>query len=161
MFIPILHRYDAHGSWDGSLSIPNEWNGIAKPIVVMTAVPGPKATGAGRAPTVVLATVHATDPTDPFLLSWTKDAANPIQIRAADPKHAAISYRSTPGQVWKNGDHWNMLILGHRYTTKDPSLHTWEFVETGKFLSAPTRPGPTPWPGGESGGQWFSKLAPR
>ena len=33
---------DAHGSWDGSLQIPNEWNGITEPVVIMAAVPGKK-----------------------------------------------------------------------------------------------------------------------
>ena len=40
--VPHPDWYDAHGSWDGSLSIPNKWNGITEPVVVMTAVEGHK-----------------------------------------------------------------------------------------------------------------------
>jgi len=40
------------------------------------------------------------------------------------------------------------LILGTRYTTKDPSFHTWGTAPGPKFINA-----------GENGGQWFSPIA--
>jgi sucrose-6-phosphate hydrolase SacC (GH32 family) len=157
--------YDAHGSWDGSLQIPNEWNGITEPVVVMTAVPGTKPGSTSEeskrpeyvprthrnwtagAPQVgmamQMAIVRATNASDPFLVSWTKDAANPINFNTGQ----ITSPYDTPGQIWRNGDHWNFLILGNRYTTKDPTFHTWDVVKE-KFANF-----------GENGGQWFSKLA--
>ena len=35
--VPHPDWYDAHGSWDGSMSFPNEWNGITEPIAVYDA----------------------------------------------------------------------------------------------------------------------------
>jgi hypothetical protein len=156
--VPHNDWYDAHGSWDGSLAIPNEWNGLTEPVVVMTAVPGRKPPGVAegaRPPPDTLSTlqhqpdnplralhsglngagagagagvpgidggsrsrmsmemvvVHATNASDPFLLSWTKDANNPINFSSG----MIGSPYQTPSQVWKNGDHWNMLICGTRY----------------------------------------------
>ena len=60
--------YDAHGSWDGSLSIPNSYNGLKEPVVIMTAVPGRKPGKIGMS--MEMAVVRPTDPTDPFLLNW-------------------------------------------------------------------------------------------
>ena len=93
---------------------------------------------------VGMAVVRPTNASDPFLLSWTKDAANPINFTSG----ALTTPYDTPGQVWKNGDHWNYVILGVRYTTKDPTLHTWGVAPGPKFMNL-----------GENGGQWFSKLA--
>lgn len=129
---------------DGSLSIPNAWNGIAEPVVVMTAVPGSNPAAPGKRYSTQMAVVRPTDPTDPFLLSWTKDANNPINFTSGK----LTTPYDTPGQVWKNGDHWNFLILGQRYTTKDPSFHTWGLATPPQFIKA-----------GENGGQWFSHLA--
>ena len=38
--VPHPDWYDQRGSWDGSLSVPNGWNGIREPVVVMTAETG-------------------------------------------------------------------------------------------------------------------------
>ena len=40
--VPQSNWYDAHGSFDGSLSVPNDWNGLTEPVVVMTSVEGTK-----------------------------------------------------------------------------------------------------------------------
>merc|ERR1712166_98964 len=139
--------YDAHGSWDGSLSVPNEWNGLKEPVVIMTTVEGTPPAGTNRSRVgghVGMAVVHPTNSTDPFLVSWTKDPHNPIEF---DSGVLTTPY-DTPGQVWRNGNHWNFLILGERYTTTDPKLHTWGVAPGPKFINA-----------GENGGQWFSKLA--
>ena len=142
--VPHPDWYDAHGSWDGSLSVPHTWNGITAPVVVMTGIEGAKPHSPPPRPyTVAMAVVRPTNLHDPYLLNWTKDANNPIRFESGAP----TTPYDTPGQVWKNGDHYNLLILGQRYTTKDPSLHTWSVAPT-KFANF-----------GEQGGQWFSPLA--
>jgi sucrose-6-phosphate hydrolase SacC (GH32 family) len=142
--VPHADWYDAHGSWDGALSIPHEWNGILEPVIIMTAIEGAKPHAPPPPPyTTTLAVVRPTDPSDPFLLNWTKDAKNPVQFISGE----LTTPNDTPGQVWKNGDHYNFLIDGRRYTTKDPSFHTWG-VASVKFADF-----------GEQGGQWFSPLA--
>ena len=135
--VPHPDWYDSHGSWDGSLSLPHDWNGLSEPVVVMTAVEDSHYK-------VGMAVVRPTNASDPFLLSWTKDAANPINFTSG----ALTTPYDTPGQLWKNGDHWNFLILGTRYTTTDPSFHTWGVAPGDKFAKF-----------GETGGQWFSPIA--
>ena len=156
--VPQNNWYDAHGSFDGSLSVPNEWNGLTEPVVVMTAVEGSKPP-ASRAEwlrvgaqhpdwySIGMAIVRPTNASDPFLASWTKDAANPVAWSNGTWPSPMTPY-DTPGQVWKNGDHWNFLILGNRYTTTDATFHSWGLAPGDKFINA-----------GENGGQWFSKLA--
>ena len=141
--VPHADSYDAFGSWDGSLSVPHDWNGITEPVVLMTACA--KAWCAGGVDAVGMAVVRPTRSSDPFLVSWTKDQANPVEFANGS---AIDSAYDTPGQIWKNGDHWNFLVVGERYTSKDPSFHTWRRVEN------------ETWPTGETGGQWFSPLAP-
>lgn len=116
--VPHPDWYDAHGSWDGSLSLPNEWNGITEPVVVMTAVEGtPPISEKERGKTkhgyfahhfrntkfndtaglrMGMAVVRATNASDPFLVSWTKDAKNPIHFESG----AINSPYDTPGQVF-------------------------------------------------------------
>ena len=145
--VPHPDWYDAHGSWDGSLSVPHDWNGITEPVVLMTTVEGtpPMDKGADHAGMAVgMAIVRPTDASDPMLLSWTKDTANPIAFANGS---AITSPYDTPGQIWKSGDHWNFLVVGQRYSTTDPTFHTWRRVENES------------WPTGEFGGQWFSPLA--
>jgi hypothetical protein len=87
-----------------------------------------------------MAVVHATNASDPFLLSWTKDTPNPIAFEGQGT--------SFPSEVWKNGDHWNFIAYGTRYTTKDPTFHTWGAAPGPKFINA-----------GENGGQFFGLIA--
>ena len=162
--VPHPDWYDAHGSWDGSLSVPHDWNGITEPVVLMTTVEGappgdaaaadrPRSIRAAAATArsrssagmaVGMAVVRPTNASDPYLVSWTKDAANPV---AFENGSAIDSPYDTPGQIWRSGDHWNFLVVGERYTTTDPTLHTWRKVAGEQ------------WPTGEFGGQWFSPLA--
>ena len=143
--IPHPDWYDAHGSWDGSLSYPHKWNGIQEPVIVMTAIEGAHPPSPPPPPyTVAMAVVRPSNASDPFLLNWTKDATNPIHFDSG----ALTTPYDTPGQVWRNGDHFNFLILGQRYTSSDPSFHTWRLASGGKFADF-----------GEQGGQWFSPLA--
>ena len=143
--VPHPDWYDDHGSWDGSLSVPREWNGLTEPVVVMTAIEGTKPGSPPPSPyTVAMAVVRPTNASDPFLLSWTKDASNPIKFMSGK----LTTPYDTPGQVWKNGDNYSFLILGQRYTTTDPTFHTWGLAPGPKFANL-----------GEQGGQWFSPLA--
>ena len=142
--VPRDEWYDRHGSFDGALAMPNEWNGIEEPTVMMTSIQGANPAGGGRVGSTGMAIVRPTNASDPFLLSWTKDPANPMLI---DGRDTISSPYDTPGQMWKNGDHWNYLNLGERFTTTDPTFHTWTAAPGPKFINA-----------GENGGQWFSKL---
>ena len=137
--VPQDEWYDRHGSFDGALAMPNAWNGIEAPMVMMTSIQGGKPGGGGRIGSVGMAIVRPSNASDPFLLSWTKDAANPMLI---DGRDTISSPYDTPGQMWKNGDHWNYLNLGVRYTTKDPTFHNWSAAPGPKFINA-----------GENGGQ--------
>ena len=137
--VPHPDAYDAHGSWDGSLSVPHAWNGITEPVVLMTAC-----SSQWCHPGVGMAVVHPTNASDPFLLNWTKAANNPV---AFENGSAITSAYDTPGQIWRNGDHYNFLVVGERYTTKDPTFHTWRRVPNEQ------------WPTGEFGGQWMAPLA--
>ena len=47
-------------------------------------------------------TLNIFNASDPFLLSWTKDKANPIKFNTGQ----IGSPYQTPGQIWKNKDHW-------------------------------------------------------
>ena len=106
--VPHPDWYDAHGSWDGSLSIPRDstsfpipgGNGITAPVVLMTAVPGtaPPNTPPSVKDRITMAIVRATKPSDPFLLSWTKDAKNPINYTSGEKGTISTAY-DTPGQV--------------------------------------------------------------
>jgi hypothetical protein len=114
--VPHPDWYDAHGSWDGSLSIPRDessfpgGNGIDAPVVLMTAVPGKAppnfSNASSRLDHITMAIVRASKPDDPFLLSWTKDAANPITYSNGTKGTLSTPF-DTPGQIWKTGNHWN------------------------------------------------------
>ena len=85
--VPHPDWYDAGGSWDGSLSIPNQWNGLTEPVVIMTS--------RVNATAMAMAVVRPTNASDPFLLSWTKDENNPIEFTS----DALTSGLDTPGQI--------------------------------------------------------------
>ena len=70
-------------------------------------------------------------------MTWTRDAKNPVEFQGAP---AAF-----PGQIWKNGDHFNFVMQGSRYETSDPSFHTWK--NAGKMVGL-----------GEHGGQWWTSV---
>lgn len=143
--VPHADWYDHHGSWDGSLSVPRAWNGLTEPVVVMTAIEGARPHSPPPPPySVAMAIVRPSNASDPFLLNWTKDASNPINFTSGK----LTTPYDTPGEVWKNGDNYSFLILGERYTTTDPTFHTWGVAPGPKFADY-----------GETGGQWFSPIA--
>lgn len=65
---------------------------------------------------------------------WTRVAGNPVVFEGAP---AAF-----PGQIWKNGDHWNMVMQGARYQSNDSTFHKW--ANKGPMVGR-----------GEHGGQWW------
>lgn len=54
-----------------------------------------------------------------------------------------------PSTIWKNGDHWNFIAQGARFTTKDKSFREWTRVVE-KDPAAPDMIGCH-----ENGGQWW------
>ena len=75
------------------------------------------------------------DLADPELTHWQKDPNNPINTTnlpcGSRVKNTAGAF---PGSIFQNGDHWNFLSYGYRFTTTDPMLHDWRQVEE-QFLS--------------------------
>jgi len=121
-------------TWDGSISmLPAEDGG---PVIIYDAQDGKMSRGnLGDRP--ILGVARLKDPKDKYLMTWTRDANNPVQFTGAP---AAF-----PGQVWKNGDHWNFVMQGARYTTTDKSFHSW--TNAGKMVGL-----------GENGGQWWTPV---
>jgi hypothetical protein len=125
--------WDAHGDWDGSLTVlsaADSPTGKEQAFIIEDIVEGKKPFGnsshqfdfgareyvprhlrgrSGDPPTMAVA--RAMDMNDPYLTNWKKDEANPIAFTGVGC--------SFPSEVWKNGDHWNFLSYGERYTTKD------------------------------------------
>lgn len=90
------------------------------------------------------------DLADPELTHWQKDPNNPINTTnlpcGSRVKNTAGAF---PGSIFQNGDHWNFLSYGYRFTTTDPMLHDWRQVEE-QFLSNASSK--------ENGGQWTLQL---
>eukprot|EP01052_Picozoa_sp_SAG31_P038085 SAG31_NODE_5024_length_2798_cov_8.965543_1_plen_470_part_00 len=116
-------------AWDGSVTIMPEPIG---PVILYDSPPEPSNISLAR----------AANPADPFLIQWTK--AGPL-VRDR-PWHLDMSGERVmfPGNVWRNGDHWNMLInvrvpnvSSHspramttaRYQTNDTSFEKWELAD--------------------------------
>lgn len=87
----------------------------------------------------VLGVARLADPNDKYLQLWTRVTNNPVVWQGGK----GIAF---PGQVWKNGDHWNFVGQGARFQTSDKTLHTWTRMDVGGH----------PFVGmGENGGQWW------
>jgi hypothetical protein len=124
---PPNSTWDKEAECDGSLSFPA---GLG-PRIMWTPncdhANASSATDVGRAQDFAhLAVAEPADPTDPFLLEWTKDPGNP----------ATGDIPSFPDSVWKstNGNYYNMLgaLGGHtpwaRYTSDSRLLH-WKLAD--------------------------------
>jgi hypothetical protein len=146
-----VNSYDARGAYDGSLTLDPDVNG-GEPLILYDIGPaaepedelefngggGGVSTWMGDLP--LLGVARPSDPADPELTYWTKDPNNPVDFSGGPGA-------SFPSQVWKNGDHFNFVANGVRFTTTDSSLHKWAAVNVSEG-----------WPGGGNGGQWFQKL---
>ena len=87
----------------------------------------------------ILSIARLNDTSDKYLKTFTRDeqGGNPVQILN---QTKPVDFPST---IWKNGDHWNFIGQGSRFTTKDKSFRSWTRVDDA-------------FPGGhENGGQWW------
>jgi hypothetical protein len=87
----------------------------------------------------MLSLARLNDTNDKYLKTFTRDPkADPVQIDLGSKE--PIDFPST---IWRNGDHYNFIAQGARFTTKDKSFKSWSRV-------APDMIGC-----GENGGQWW------
>eukprot|EP01046_Picozoa_sp_COSAG06_P045353 COSAG06_NODE_6257_length_3011_cov_2.619849_2_plen_372_part_00 len=157
--------YDIGGSWDGSVTLlPADQSPTGKvlPLIIYDTIEGTPPPGGGRGgvrgrslasvgdhPT--LAVARAVDADDPYLLSWEKDAANPLVFQGCPNITGQGCGTYFPSGVWKNGDHWNFMSFGERFTTKDSTFHSWQLAPGPKF-------GPGSCCKTVAGGQWITRI---
>jgi sucrose-6-phosphate hydrolase SacC (GH32 family) len=141
------HWYDSHGSFDGSAAIlPGKG-----PVILVDNI-GPFTPPAGQLGDNpgCQGLSWPIDLDDAELTHWRKDAANPLNISnlpcGSRTKNMAGAF---PGSIYKNGDHWNYLSFGYRFSTTDFKLHEWH-QEYPQFLSTKSSD--------ERGGQWTLRL---
>ena len=86
-----------------------------------------------------IARLNRTD--DKYLQLFTRDeqGGDPVLIKSR-PGQKPVDFPST---IWKNGDHWNFLAQGARFTTKDKTFREWNRVEPDMVGCR------------ENGGQWW------
>ena len=110
-------------TWDGSISmLPQSAGG---PLILYDAQDGKRggASGvssgsrAGSGDKPILGMARLSDPEDKYLMTWRRDQSNPVKIAGAP--------LAFPGQIWRNGDHFNFLGSFSRYQTSDPSFRSW------------------------------------
>lgn len=124
--------YDAKGCFDGSLTMAQDIN-QGNPVLLYQPIrDDPHVAG--------LAVARPADLTDPELTYWVKDSANPALFEGPPAQF--------PSQIWKNGENFNFLYKGRRYTTTDPSFHRWSAVNQDDGYPL----------GQGDGGQWFEPL---
>ena len=140
------HTYDQCGCWDGSLTLTTGVNG-GSPVILyapQTSVPAGRddssstqsRAGSTSSDRPIMAVARPSDPSDPELRYWTKDAQNPVSGAVSDM-----------GQIWANGGRWDGMSGGQMFSSNDSALHTW--------YKQPMAHG---FPRGGSGGQWFQEL---
>lgn len=126
-------------TWDGSITLLPDADG--GPVILYDAQDG-KLGSHGEDPRgpldksiigVARPAIH-----DKYLMLWERAPENPVNFTGAPTEF--------PGQVWKNGDHYNFIGEGNRYSTTDPTLHAW--TNMGPFVGARDHSGqwwaPTP-----------------
>ena len=88
---------------------------------------------------------------DPELTFWSKDPHNPLSINnlPCGTRPGSHSRGAFPGSIWQNGDHYNYLSFGYRFTTNDSSLHEWKMVPEQMLSNQSAQ---------ENGGQWFLRT---
>jgi len=116
-------------TWDGSVSMLDQADG--GPLILYDAQDGKKNDKA------ILGVARLIDPKDKYLLKWVREKNNPVVFNGAP-----IAF---PGQVWKNGDHWNFIGQGARFQSNDSSFHTWTHMNN--MIGH-----------GEHGGQWWIPM---
>jgi beta-fructofuranosidase len=85
-------------TWDGSISMLAKEDG--GPLILYDAEDGKLRAGSGDRP--ILGVARLADPNDKYLMTWTRVNNNPVVFEGAPG--------AFPGQVWKNGDHFNFIM---------------------------------------------------
>lgn len=86
---------------------------------------------------------------DKYLQLFSRDegGGDPVKLIGQNMTKGALNGPvDFPSTIWKNGDHWNFIAQGGRFTTKDRSFREWTRV-TPNFVDCR-----------ESGGQWFIPM---
>ena len=156
------HFFDAKGSFDGSLTVAEGVNG-GTPVILYDTInatrtpystprracgaggwgPPLPAGSVGLGDAQTMAVARPAEVGDAELQYWRKDG--PITF---DGKGTCF-----PSQVWRNGEHFNFVADGERWTTTDPTLRSWTAVDRGNALN-----GSEGFPTGGNGGEWFVPL---
>jgi hypothetical protein len=135
-------------TWDGSVTILPKADG--GPIILYDAQDGKLDDGLSREEYLnklhgprdspILGVARLVDLDDKYLQHFSR-RSNPVIF---DGKPASF-----PGQIWKNGDHWNMVMQGTRYQSTNNSFHNWKNMDNGgvQFVGH-----------GENGGQWWMDV---
>ena len=131
------------GSYDGALTILDnegpvilfDCRGVADCLPPNS--PVPVGTGSGDPPIVGVA--RPADSTDPLLVGWTKDAANPITIKNSAAPYSGPSnmWRSASGKlqmkmIQMNSSGWTTGL----YEATGASLHSWRLVDPAFYPSS-------------------------
>jgi hypothetical protein len=119
-------------TYDGSISLLDTKDG--GPLIVYDAQDG-KLRGPLDNP--ILGVARLSDLDDKYLMTWVRDSGNPCVLEGGNT--------TFPSQVWRNGEHWNMLAQGYRYQSNDSTFHTW--TRTNNMVGR-----------GERGGQWWMPV---
>ena len=99
-------------TWDGSISMVDA--AFGGPVILYDAQDGKMPLPADSA---ILGVARLANLSDPYLMTWTRAENNPVNFSGAP-----IAF---PGQVWRNGDHFNFVGQGSRFQTSDPTFHSW------------------------------------
>jgi hypothetical protein len=112
-------------TWDGSVSMIDA--AFGGPLILYDAQDGKSGERLGAPDdSAILGVARLVDPAnDKYLQLWARAANNPVNFSGAP-----IAF---PGQVWRNGDHFNFVGQGNRFTTTDATFHSW--TNAGPFNS--------------------------
>lgn len=82
----------------------------------------------------ILGVARLADLSDKYLMNWTREASNPVIFDGAPG--------AFPSQIFKSGDHYNMVMQGARYQSNDTKFMHWK--NQGEMVGH-----------SENGGQWW------
>jgi hypothetical protein len=119
-------------TWDGSISMVDA--AFGGPVILYDAQDGKMPLPADSA---ILGVARLANLSDPYLMTWARAENNPVNFTGAP-----IAF---PGQVWRNGGHFNFVGQGSRFTTTDPTFHLW--TNMGAFTGV-----------GEHSGDWTAPV---
>jgi hypothetical protein len=113
-------------TWDGSISMLD--NEDAKgPVMIYDAQDGKNHDRAYHSGNLsmpfdkpILGVARLDDPTDKYLLKWSRAEFNPVTFTGGPKDGIAF-----PGPIWKEGDHWNFIGQGSLFTSADDTFETW------------------------------------